>query len=235
MLKKVIGIVGISALILWSASCSLIDKTATPSSSQTVTTVSPQSSDGTFAPSVDPTASTDVTDSAAPSDDAEATTDSASPSPIDTTEETDLFTLGEALIKSDGVGAIKINMSESDLVEAIGEPKAKSSPEFWGADGLNHSDWDYEGKGLVINMAESPETKTYIVFSIKAIEPCTLKTARGIAIGDTKAEVLKAYAKEYDAASSDEYSLVLGSVFGGMIISVDGGVVVEIFVGAAAE
>jgi hypothetical protein len=237
-MKKVIWAVTLAGLILLSAGCSLIDKTAISSyeeaaSADTQVVSSPDDVTASAAPeSSNNPAANGIT---APSADAEEET----PSPSDPTApengEPDYPALGEALLKSESIGSIKINMTETELTGLLGEPKDISMPDVWGADGLAHSDWSYEDQGLVINMAEDPESGAYIVYSIKAMAPCTMKTSRGIAVGDTKDSVLAAYAEEYNTGESDEYGLVFGSVYGGMLVTIDDGRILEIFIGAAAE
>lgn len=236
-MKKTIWVVVIAGFLLGAAGCSLIDKTAIPSYEAAATPETPGAAtpaDETAPGTAEPSDSPGATDSAAPSSADEETPSSTPPASTENGGST-MNTLGEALLKSEGIGAIKLNMSEAELVGILGEPEDASMPEVWGSDGLAHTDWNYETKGLVINMAEAPETGSYVVFTIKAMEPCTLKTSRGIAVGDTKESVLAAYSAEYNAEESDEYGLVFGSVYGGMIATIDDGKVVEIFIGAAAE
>ena len=137
---------------------------------------------------------------------------------------------------SDGLGTIKINMTEADLVKQLGQPDSKTVPSLWGADGLMHTDWTYSASGLKINLARQPSDTTSIIFSIAAAAPCKLATKLGVKIGDPKDTVLKAYTDSIDPANADTNTrIVIGSVYGGIIIGIESGAVKDIFIGAAAE
>ena len=140
-------------------------------------------------------------------------------------------------MKKDGIGSVKINMTESDLVKLLGQPDSKAAPQLWGADGLNHSDWVYASKGLKINMAKDPTATESIVFSIDAAAPCPLTTQRGIKIGDTKDAVMAAYGDSIDSKVNPDTGtrIIIGSVYGGIIVDIDNGAVKGIFIGASAE
>ncbi len=241
-MKKALWAASVAALLLGLAGCSLNDNTAIPAfpespsasvSAETPTTggsPSPEeqppetgTGDGAQEPSGSPEQSPPASASpSASSGGAESTGGSLSP--------------GDKLLKSDGIGNIRIGMTEDALVGIIGEPISTTMPSVWGSDDLVHSEWNYEPMGIIINMAQQPDSDEFTVFSIKVMAPCSLKTSRGIAIGDSKAAVLEAYGDEYNAEESDDNALVLGSVYGGMVITVDDeDKVVEIFIGSAAE
>lgn len=180
----------------------------------------------------------------APSPAAQSTA-SASPSatptagaPSDLTDDAnagkDFGELGAALMANDGLGSLKLGLSEHDLVLLMGQPDTKSDAQVWGSDGNEHSDWRYPSKGLEINMARQPDDTEASIYSITAKSPCSLATQRGIKIGDTKEAVLRAYANEYDPESGSE-DIVLGTIYGGIMIHIEDGVVTNIFIGAAAE
>ena len=192
-------------------------------------------------PSEQPSAEPSANDTATPSPEI-----SLEPSPSDpqdgevsdpTVDPNDYFALGAAVMQMDGIGPIRLNMTEDDLVNALGQPDSKTEPQMWGADGLDHSDWTYAGSGLVLNMAKSPDDTASIIFSITAGAPCELATQRGIKLGDTKDTVLTAYAEAIDPAANPDtdVSILIGSIYGGMIISIEEGLVTGIFIGAAAE
>jgi len=177
-------------------------------------------------PSVDPSRSPSAAPSAVPS---------AKPSPSASGGTTDFSSPGYALMEEESLGGLHYRMSESALITLLGEPESKSETLNWGADGLDHTDWNYPSLGLEVNMAKLPDDVEASVFMITATAPCGLATERGIRLGDTKDAVLKAYAKEYNAADSDDNSLVLGTVYGGIIVYLENGIVTRIFIGAAAE
>jgi hypothetical protein len=144
---------------------------------------------------------------------------------------------GWALLENDGLGLIKLRLSESELIHLLGEPEATSDAEIWGADGLEHSNWSYASKGLEIGMAQLPDDTEAHVFSISATAPCTLATSRGISIGSSKDDVLKAYKNEIDPNANDDTDswITIGSVYGGIGLGIEEGAVSYIFIGASAE
>ena len=72
--------------------------------------------------------------------------------------------------------------------------------------------------------------------SITITSPSILQTQRGIRIGSTEAEVIKAYGRFQNAEDSKQGELfVAGSIFGGVMFDFQQGRVSRIFIGAAAE
>lgn len=157
----------------------------------------------------------------------------AAPAP---SAEKDYSQIGFDLMAAESIGKVKLNMTESELLAALGQPDGESDPELWGADGLHHSDWTYESLGLVVNMTEStnPESE-FTVYSVNANAPCDQATKRGVKIGDTKDAVLTAYRDEIENPGSSDTAIVAGTVFGGVQFSIKDGLVSGIFIGASAE
>jgi hypothetical protein len=148
----------------------------------------------------------------------------------------DYLQIGFDLMDSEMLGQLKLGMNESNLIKAMGKPETKSEPEVWGADGMEHTTWTYTSKGLVFELAKEPGSKNEsFMFSIMATAPCNLKTLRGIGIGDKKEVVLAAYSSEIDPSFSDEDAIVIGSVFGGILVGLKNGSVQSIFIGASSE
>ena len=144
--------------------------------------------------------------------------------------------IGFDLMGAESLGQLQLDMSETLLKGKIGNPDKKSKAVVWGSDSLEHATWTYSKLGLEIDMQKEPNSKAeYVVYSIFAKAPCTYATQRGIKIGDKKDAVLAAYKDEVNAEMTNDESIVLGSVFGGVIVSVKNGLVTEIFIGASAE
>ena len=233
MTKRRIPLAVILAVFLAVAAtgCSTVQKPA-PSASAA------PSSSGAPSPSEQPnTEPSDEPEAPSPDTSADAfpSESPAGETIVHTIDPGDFFTIGDELMQKDGIGPVRLNMTEDALLQAVGEPDSKSEPELWGADGLEHSVWTYGKDGLQINMAKTPEESSSIVFTITAGAPCTLTTQRGIKIGDTKDAVLAAYADAVDPSAATDTSLVLGTVYGGMVITLEEGLVKEIFIGASAE
>ncbi len=134
------------------------------------------------------------------------------------------------------VGPLRIGMSGESLVEAFGEPAGKTPFEKWGADGLEHQDWKYPGKGVTVGMVKTSGGGV-VADRITLGGKSTLKTARNVGIGSTREEVKTAYLDDIDPESDplDEEKIVVGSLYGGIVFTMKEKKVTEIFVGAAAE
>ena len=172
--------------------------------------------------------------SAQPSSNVSPTPDNVTPTPVDG-DETDYFALGEVLVETETLGQVRLFMLESELFDVLGQPDTQSEPEVWDADGSEHAIWTYISSGLYLDMTRYSEEAGYVVFSITAIEPCVYETARGVMIGDTKEEVVAAYAKEYNERDSSDDLIVLGSLISGMLVTVEDGIVTGFYIGAMAE
>jgi hypothetical protein len=154
--------------------------------------------------------------------------------PTDTTPK-DYSQIGFDLMLAESIGAVQLNMAETQLIEEIGQPESKSEPEVWGADGLEHSDWTYSAIGLSINLSgEADLDEELSVFSITALPPCDQETQRGIGIGASRQEVLAAYGEAIENQDDPE-ALIAGTAFGGIVFHFKDGVVDYIFIGASAE
>jgi len=147
---------------------------------------------------------------------------------------------GNDLLASESLGGIKIGLEEKALGTILGKSKVKK-----GKSGLEEATgeyiqtWTCEEKGLSLRMSSGENKKgTPQVAGFTADAKCPLATNKGIKIGSTKTEVLKAYGKFEDkenkaAAGAD--SFVAGSIYGGIIFTFEGDKVSEIFFGAGAE
>jgi hypothetical protein len=205
---------------------------STPSEAQgTQPTVKPSDS----APSADPSAGVSAEPSPV-SEPSPGETPAASPSQAPDGGK-DYAALGFSLLENDGLGLLKLRLSESELVYLLGEPEEKSDAEIWGADGLSHSVWSYPSKGLDIGMAQLPDDVEAFIFSISAAAPCTLATSRGVAVGSPKDDVLSAYQDEIDPDANEDTDtwITAGSYYGGIGFAIENGAVTYIFIGASAE
>jgi len=120
-------------------------------------------------------------------------------------------------------------------LKLLGEPASKSKAVEWGADGLMHQDWIYKSKGITVNMDKSKEG-TQTIFSITVSSPCTFKTRKNMGIGSTYKEVMAAYEKKIDKTASDNKTITVGSVYGGIIFTFGKDDKADtFFIGAAAE
>ena len=115
----------------------------------------------------------------------------------------------------------KPELSEISFMEATGE---------W------YQEWKWPSEGLLLGMISESKDGKQEIGSISLKSPSKLRTRRWIAIGNNEAEAAKAY---HDSISKEDTvsgeSLVIGSVYGGLIFGIDKGKVQSIFLGAAAE
>ncbi len=140
------------------------------------------------------------------------------------------------LMQSEGFGELKLNLTASQVLEILGSPETKGETVLWGADGLYHQDWYYPQQGITLNMASETSGERQTVFYITLTSPSTLKTQRGIGIGESYIEVMQAYKDQEDREMSIPYeSFIAGSIYGGLIFSFQDGTVNQIFLGAAAD
>ena len=142
----------------------------------------------------------------------------------------------EEITRWEGFGILKIGLTAAQVVKVLGSPESKSKNILWGADGLYHQYWYYPKQGITLDMVSVTGEEKQKVASIKLTSNSTLKTRRGIKIGDSYAKVTQAYYKERDRETSTSSKIfVAGSIYGGLIFSFKNGRVNEIFLGAAAE
>lgn len=134
-----------------------------------------------------------------------------------------------------GAGDLLLGLSQSKTIELLGQPESKSKAEQWDADGLIHQDWFYKSKGIELNMESEKLNGEQKIFSVTITQPCTFKTKKNMGIGSTYNEVMAAYEKEIDKSASDKSVIVIGSVYGGIIINFENDKAVKLFFGAAAE
>jgi hypothetical protein len=135
-----------------------------------------------------------------------------------------------------GVGDLLLGLSDRKTIELLGQPESKSKAEEWGADGLLHQDWFYKSKGITLNMDNNKGKDKQTIFSITISSPCAFKTNKNVGIGSTYKEVMAAYEKNVDKSASDNKTITVGSVYGGIIFTFSKDDKADtIFIGAAAE
>jgi hypothetical protein len=134
------------------------------------------------------------------------------------------------------IGKLHIGLSEKEVKQAIPGKPTRGAERWWGADGQYHQEWRYTAGGITLGMVAKKKGGSQSIESMTITSPSTLKTQRGIGIGSTEAEVVKAYGSFRNAeASKPGEVLVAGSLFGGVIVHFKQGKVDQIFIGAAAE
>ena len=120
--------------------------------------------------------------------------------------------------------------------KAIGRPASRTRPERWGADGEWHSDWNYPARGVMLGMSAATKKGAPTLFFIAIKAPCDWKTAAGIGVGSTKADVDRAYPPAVrDPNVTGDDTIVVGSIFDGLMIDFADGRVTGITAGQFAE
>jgi len=140
---------------------------------------------------------------------------------------------------NESLGQLRLGLADNEVRAIVpGEPQ-KGADVYRGATGAYAQEWRYPAQGITLDMMSSAARGGKVIGSITVGAPFPLKTQRGIAIGSSQAEVLRAYGKfraqdaEDMAPSGDRF--VAGSIHDGMIFTFSEGKVSAIFLGAAAE
>jgi hypothetical protein len=135
------------------------------------------------------------------------------------------------------IGEFRLGLPEKDVTSKIPCKQPKKGKEVYeGATGAYVQDWKYAECGIELKMGSERKKGPKVVESITIKSPSTLVTSRGIHIGSTEGEVMKAYGQYRDKEESKKgKQFVAGSIFDGMIFDFKDGKVVGIFLGAAAE
>ena len=142
---------------------------------------------------------------------------------------------------SESIGGIGIGDSAAAVETAFGAPTTKGEVVEWEATGDRTSTWTWDGKGLKLEMAETPGGPAVHQLSVAA--PSTFTTSRGVGIGTPFAEVDKIYGEFRGQGRQEgeperwtaEDGIIVGSVYGGTFFTFVDGKVSSIFVGAGAE
>jgi hypothetical protein len=134
------------------------------------------------------------------------------------------------------LGGLRLGLAEAGVIGVLGQPAAKGAQVEEAATGLFVTEWAWPAQGIRITLGAETRKGAQVVDRLQLTAPCKLKTPEGIGIGSTAAAVLAAYKSQLDPETPPtERTIVVGSLFGGMIFTLENGLVTAIFVGAAAE
>jgi hypothetical protein len=139
------------------------------------------------------------------------------------------------LMNSESFGSLKMSMASGEVVKLLGKPEKQSKAMLQPADGAWHQTWVYMKKGIIIEMSSDSQSGAQQVCSVTLKSPCSLKTKKGIALGASYQEVMKAYTGNIDKEQASKNAIIAGSVFGGVVFTFTGGKVTRIYLGASAE
>lgn len=133
-------------------------------------------------------------------------------------------------------GGLRLGLPEKALKAIVPCVPAKDKEIFEGATGLHVQKWSYPKCGIVLKMGSERKGGSKTIEWITVTSPSDLATLKGIHIGSTEGEVIKAYGPYRDQENSENgRRFVAGSIYDGMIFDFKDGKVVKIFLGAAAE
>jgi hypothetical protein len=143
-----------------------------------------------------------------------------------------------SILDREQLGELKIGLPAAELTRLLGAPARRGRAELSEATGSYVQQWSWPDRGLELGLDAADKRGPYALAAIRAVAPCSLRTARGIGLGDSYKAVETAYLADRDPEEEqDELSFVAGSVYSGVIFTFDAerGKVSEIFFGAAAE
>lgn len=147
-----------------------------------------------------------------------------------------LLEAGFDLMERESLGGwLKLGLSESEVLEQLGEPSQKGEDVFWGAIGMYVQKWEYRDRGIILQMESEKIGQPKQILMIEISAPCNLKTNAEIGIGSDKESVIQAYHNYQDNSYGGDEFFTAGTAYGGLIFSFENGKVSNIFIGAAAE
>lgn len=138
------------------------------------------------------------------------------------------------------IGGLGRGATPAEVAAELGRPHHATEGALAPATGSIQSAWHYDGATVIFDLNQAKLRRGvrpgWRVDAIDIREPSTLRTARGVGIGD-KAEVAqRAYGPWIDKEDSIAHeSLVVGSIYGGLILTLREGRVTGIFLGHGAE
>jgi hypothetical protein len=132
-------------------------------------------------------------------------------------------------------GWLKTGLDQNVILEHLGEPEEKGEDQYWDATGTYVQEWSYSSQGLKLNMESDSINALKTVRSIIIVSPSKLTTPESVGIGTDFEKVKSIYSAQIDSESSNENMLVIGSLYGGMVITFEENKVEQIFIGAGAE
>ena len=139
--------------------------------------------------------------------------------------------------KTEQIGGLKLNLPAAQVrVPAECRQPQKTAEQYWGADGEYHQSWKYPTCGLEIGLVAEKAKGPQTVESVTLQAPSKLRTGRGIAIGSTMQDVLKAYAQDISSPEHDPNgTLMVGSGYPGLYVKLKAGKVIGLYFGPGAE
>lgn len=149
----------------------------------------------------------------------------------------------DRLLEAESIGGVELYIGEETLIELLGEPDRESEPEFEAATGLMVSHFEYDEPGLRVQLFSSEAGDDRAVNRVDTLPGSEASTVGRIRLGMTLDQVRTVYGvfenEEEGPIPADpeaeDFTFVVGSIYGGMMIQFTGGRVASIILGAVAE
>jgi len=132
-------------------------------------------------------------------------------------------------------GWLKLGLNQSDVINKLGQPDEKSTEEFWGAIGTYVEKWNYNSKGITLQMDSENKGGNKKVLMITNSKLSQMKTVKMVRINSSRDFVLEKYGADINDEYSSENVIIVGSIYGGVIFELENDKVKTIFIGAKAE
>ncbi|MEW5677244.1 hypothetical protein ABGT15_13095 [Flavobacterium enshiense] len=142
--------------------------------------------------------------------------------------------VGYNIMENESIGKLKYGLSLLEVIELYGKPSEETKSVLWSGDGEYHQTIKYIDDGIELDVIGDPGTQKKINM-ITITNPSELKTLKNIGIGSDYINVKNAYKDQISTDFSNDKSIVVGSIYGGLIFTLKNNKVESIFIGSAAE
>lgn len=142
--------------------------------------------------------------------------------------------IGQRIMAKEAIGNLQINMTFTEAYKKLGKPERKTEPTLNQADAFEHSLAYYYDKGVLLDLI-GPDSANQKINKIIVINPSSYRTKKSIGIDSPIDSVKAEYADDINPEYSNEESIVVGSVYGGLVFEFENKKVSKYLLGAVAE
>jgi hypothetical protein len=141
-----------------------------------------------------------------------------------------------SILDDERLGELRIGLAAARVFELLGPPARRDAATLSKETGTYHQPWHYPDRGLELRFEAGEKKGPYVLAAVRAFAPATLRSARGVGLGDPHAAVERAYAGDR-GPGTDGRRFIVGAPRRGVIFTLDPGtrVVTEIFLGTTLE
>ena len=147
-------------------------------------------------------------------------------------ESIDYSKIGFELMETEKIGELKLDMKLEAIEKIMGKPHDVTAFEYWEADGYEHQSRFYQDSTIDVGYIKLDDGEI-VVDRIFIDNNTKFKTTQNIGVGSTKRDILKAY--EGKISNVSKGSVIVGSIYGGILFYLENGTVKSMFFGVAAE